>query len=308
MAPSKSPSASSSSANQSPVNISILETILGKDLWKKSEKLDKIVSVPLHEALGKKEFIALYFGAQWSPVSIAFTPHLVDFYKQANIGGSSKNTMEVVYISSDQSQQEFEEHFGIMPSSWLTMVSDTPESLKVKNDMIPLFKAFRIPCLVILHGPTGRFVTEHGVKEIQQCMNTSNIQNNKDNRANTGSTTSGVKELLQQWRTIHHKSIQEAHTLIDYGGGIMSVLLLFYHRPYLIVAVIAMAMWTPILSLIQRKPMILMGFLFLFKRHLTPKGDQNLPSQLLTVNKVGLVTSTKNKNGDNSQKRAAMFS
>ena len=105
---------------------------------------------------------------------------------------------------------------------------------------------------------------------------------NKDDAVNP-TTMTGVEELLQQWRTTHHKTIQEAHTLIDYGGGITSALLLLYRNPYVIVALIAMAIWTPIIQVINQKPMILLGFLFLFKRHMTPKGDQNIPGQLLTV-------------------------
>ncbi len=242
---------------------------MGQELWKTSEKLDKVVTISLREALGDKEFVALYFGGQGSPVSAIYTPQLVDFYKQAN---ASKNTLEIVYVSSDQSQQEFDEHFNKMP--WTAMVCDTPESLKTKNNLIQLFKAFRVPCVVVLHGPTGRFITEHGVPQIQTCM------------TDKAEVTVLVQTLLEQWRTTDTKSIQDAHKLIDYGGGTMSFLLFFYNNPYVLVALIAVALVTPILKAIYDRPMVLIGFMFLFKRYLTPKGDQNLPGPMLTASTI----------------------
>lgn len=255
----------SSPSNKTSSNMAIFETILGKDLWKTSEKLDKIVTLPLVEALGDKEFVILYFGGQWSSICTTFTPLLINFYKQAN---ASKHILEVVYVSSDQSQEEFNEHFDKMP--WTTMVCDTPELLKGKNDLIPLFKAFRVPCLIVLHGPTGQFITEHGMKQIQQCMSET-------------SSEMTVSALLQQWRTTDPKSIQIAHKLIDYGGGTMSAMIFLYNNPYVIVALIALVTMTPILHAIYQKPMVLIGFMFLVQRYLTPKGEQNLPGKLLTA-------------------------
>mmetsp|Transcript_132285 Transcript_132285/g.382449 ORF Transcript_132285/g.382449 Transcript_132285/m.382449 type:complete len:290 (-) Transcript_132285:61-930(-) len=246
----------------SKTNIAILETILGVDLWKKKD--GKLAKVSLAETVAKKEFVALYFGAQWSSYSTAFTPQLVDFCQQAHT--KNKNALEAIYVSSDATQEEFDQHFGQM-TNFSAVVSDSAERLKQKNDLIPLFKAFRVPCMCILHVPTGQFVTEHGVKDVRKCLSTDSLT---------------VHDTLNQWRDTTTKSIQDAHKLIDYGGGTMSVMMFFYQNPYLLCAFIAIAMYTSILRSIYEKPMILLGFLFLFKRYLTPKGDQNMPGKLLS--------------------------
>jgi len=303
------------SADSKDINLAIFETILGTNLWKKndaaaaaaaaassdnhnnhSHNKTVIQTVSVREALQHKEFVALYFGAHWSSVSTKMTPHLIDFEQQANSKNAPQqqkqhSTLQVIYVSSDQTQEEFQQHFvNQMPSSWLSVVSDTPEQLAKKNELIPLFKAFRVPCMVVLHGPTGQFVTEHGMPDIQKCTAASMlaVSNKKDDDPPVGHETVGlsVSDILEQWRTTPTKSIQQAHSLIDYGGGTMSVLTFAYQNPYAIIALVALVLFTPLMDLIKKQPAILIAFLFLGKRYLTPKGDQNLPGELLTTTSV----------------------
>ena len=70
---------------------------------------------PTGELLKDKELVLLYFSASWCPPCKAFSPVLMDFYKAI----SEKGKMEIVYISSDKSLQEFEEYFKKMP--WLSI-------------------------------------------------------------------------------------------------------------------------------------------------------------------------------------------
>lgn len=170
---------------------------------------------------------------------------------------------------------------GVMPENWWTVPADTPEKAKQRNDLVPLFKAFRLPSLVILHGPTGEFVTEHGVAHLNRCVTTK-----EDGNPSTSTVSldpAKVKEVLQEWRSTSTKTIQDAHKLIDYGGGTMSILRFLYANPYVVVAIIAICIYTPIIKAIAAKPMVLLGFVFLSKRYLTPKGDQAIPGCLLSM-------------------------
>lgn len=288
-------------APESSRNMVIFETIWGNEVWAKKKATNNkddsestITKVPLQGALKQKEFVALYFGAQWSKVSTEFTPHLVNFYEQANV--KNPNTLEIVYVSSDQSQEEFVQHYGrTMP--WLSVVADDADTVKKRNDLIPLFKAFRVPCMVLLHGPTGQFITEHAVKDINKWQPPATDKKTDDDTKNTSPS---ISDILEQWRNTSTKSIQDANKLIDYGGGTMSFLMFFYRNPYVICALIAIAMYTSIVQAIMKKPMVLIGFLFLGKRYLTPKGDQNLPGQLVTMESQE--SSADNKNSDNERK------
>lgn len=277
--PKKNKSSKAVATTTSSNNMAIFEAILGTHIWKKSAQ-DKIVKVPLQEALKNKEFVALYFGGQFSSVSTQFTPELVKFYQQATAGKKQPNQLEIIYVSSDQSQEEFDQHYGIMP--WAAAVSDTPEALKKKNELIPLFKAFRAPCMVVLHGPTGTFVTEHGVRDVTACMAAFGGEASEEKK-DDDAMAKAVQATLDQWRTLMTKSIQDAHKLIDYGGGTVSALNYLYKNPYLIVIIVALVLGTSILKKVWEKPAVLIGFLLLGKRYLTPRGDQNLPGTLVKI-------------------------
>jgi len=57
----------------------------------------------------------LYFSAHWCGPCRGFTPVLKQVYEEI----SSTGLVEVVFISSDQDQQSFEEYYGEMP--WLAV-------------------------------------------------------------------------------------------------------------------------------------------------------------------------------------------
>jgi hypothetical protein len=284
----KSKGVTKAAARSTAINMAIFETLLGNELWKKSEKLDKTVKVSLQEGLQGKEFVALYFGAQWSRVSTQFTPKLVEFYNQLNSNAKTKNSLEIIYVSSDQTQEEFDEQFtSLMP--WTTMPADREELVRKKTELTPLFKSFRIPAMIILDVKTGQFVSEHGVKHVNAMMaaieaSSSSISSPEDDTSSIQPPPPSVADTLEMWRKTPTKSIQDAHKLVDYGGGTMSLLVILYQNPYLVVALIAIALGTPILKAIYRQPMVLIGFMFLVKRYLTPKGEQNMPGQIVNIN------------------------
>lgn len=94
-----------------------------------------------HDLADKPVF--LYFSAHWCPPCRGFTPKLVTFYKQLK----EKKDFEIVFVSSDKSQESFEEYASQMPWAKLPFSS--------RSDKEALSKAFDvsgIPSLILL-GP-----------------------------------------------------------------------------------------------------------------------------------------------------------
>jgi nucleoredoxin len=98
--------------------------------------------------------IALYFSAHWCPPCRGFTPQLVKTYNTLKEQGKD---FEVVFVSSDKDQSQFDEYFGEMP--WLAL--PYPDRSR-KNKLSKLFGVQGIPSLVILDSdgkvinPSGR--------------------------------------------------------------------------------------------------------------------------------------------------------
>jgi len=102
--------------------------------------------------------IGFYFSAHWCGPCQMFTPELVKFYNK--IKGEGKS-FEVVFVSSDMSEGEFNQYFGTMP--W--------KALPFKDPRIPILKqkyAIRgIPSLVIVDN-TGKLITNQGRSLVEE--------------------------------------------------------------------------------------------------------------------------------------------
>ena len=94
----------------------------------------------------------------WCPPSVQFTPRLAQAYK--SIISEVKNQFEIVFISWDQSQQEFDGYFAEMPWKALTYSERTRQDNLTKK-----FNVTGIPRLVIL-SPTCQVITTTGVQDI----------------------------------------------------------------------------------------------------------------------------------------------
>eukprot|EP00252_Welwitschia_mirabilis_P001358 TRINITY_DN1123_c0_g1_i1.p1 TRINITY_DN1123_c0_g1~~TRINITY_DN1123_c0_g1_i1.p1 ORF type:complete len:579 (+),score=110.09 TRINITY_DN1123_c0_g1_i1:346-2082(+) len=103
------------------------------------------------------KIVGLYFSAHWCPPCRGFTPLLVDVYNKL----ASKGDFEVVFVSSDDGEEEFGEYFETMP--WLAVpFSDA----STKENLGEVFKVEGIPHLVIL-GKDGHVLTDSGVEIIR---------------------------------------------------------------------------------------------------------------------------------------------
>ena len=71
-------------------------------------------------------FLGLLFSANWCPPCKCFLTLLKDFYNEVNIG---KKKIEVLYVPSDPSEDDFRDHYSAMP--WMSLPYLDPRIAKL---------------------------------------------------------------------------------------------------------------------------------------------------------------------------------
>jgi len=95
---------------------------------------------------------AFYFSAHWCPPCRGFTPQLAEWYKN----GLKDKGLEIVFISDDKSEDQFDEYFSEQP--WLALdYSDR----KLKNQLNELLGVEGIPSVVIIDSD-GSVISKEG--------------------------------------------------------------------------------------------------------------------------------------------------
>ena len=86
-------------------------------------------------------FFGLYFSAHWCPPCRAFTPKLINFYEVAN---KNQKQIEIIFVTSDKNEAEFNEYFGTMPWLSITFQDESIKNLKEAFEVrgIPTFLVF----------------------------------------------------------------------------------------------------------------------------------------------------------------------
>ena len=102
-------------------------------------------TVDLDELKAGCKYIGLYFSAHWCPPCRQFTPKLIEAYKQH----LKAKGLEVIFVSSDRSPQQFAEYYGEMP--WLAIPQGDPR----KNALSKRFEVQGIPSFVVVDAQTG---------------------------------------------------------------------------------------------------------------------------------------------------------
>ncbi|EDO42086.1 predicted protein [Nematostella vectensis] len=126
-----------------------LESLLGKNL------VGKHGQISVESLSGEGKIVGLYFSAHWCPPCRGFTPKLVEFYQ--NYRSKTNNALEVVFISSDKDEGQFNNYFKEMP--WLSLPFSERER---KKKLSQKFKIAGIPTLVLLEGKDGSVITRDG--------------------------------------------------------------------------------------------------------------------------------------------------
>ena len=86
-----------------------------------------------------------FFGERRCQYSQAFTPQLIDFYHEV----AKPNNMEIIYVSSDNTQTEFHDYYQTMP--WLAMAGDTTSAARLKHNLATKLSVFKLPSLIVLY-------------------------------------------------------------------------------------------------------------------------------------------------------------
>jgi nucleoredoxin len=105
------------------------------------------------DALGGKKVVGLYFSAHWCPPCRAFTPFLGQTYEDLV---EEHSDVELVFVSSDQNLQSFQEYYGEMPFLALPY-----ENREAHRDLSVKFGVRGIPTLVFLN-EKGELITTDG--------------------------------------------------------------------------------------------------------------------------------------------------
>jgi len=99
---------------------------------------------------GADKYFGIYFSAHWCPPCKMFTPMLAKFYKAMKATGRN---LEIVFASSDQSEEQFNEYRSEMP--WVSFPFNDARIRAASSK----FKVSGIPTLVLLDGE-GKLITD----------------------------------------------------------------------------------------------------------------------------------------------------
>jgi len=122
--------------------------LLGEKLLNKDGEIDTAT------ALDGKTAVGFYFSAHWCPPCRGFTPVLAEKYKALKEAGKD---FEIVFVSSDQDEDQFKSYFAEMP--WLALPKNQE---KLNADLNKKYKCNGIPYLVIVDGKTTETLTTDG--------------------------------------------------------------------------------------------------------------------------------------------------
>ena len=141
-----------------------MEELLGNSFLRKSQnekEKDPTVYEPCD--LGElaetpPKLFALYFAAYWCPASRNFTRILNEFYNQRNLDAKE---FEVIYVSMDRTEEQFEQAYGEMAWMALPFGDDRLKSLRTR------FEVKSVPYLVVFDPETCKTVSIRGRKDVQ---------------------------------------------------------------------------------------------------------------------------------------------
>lgn len=101
----------------------------------------------------RDKFVLIYFSAHWCGPCRGFTPELASFY---SIMESKATPFEIVFVSSDRTDADFNEYYSEMP--WAALPFSERET---KQKLSKQFKVQGIPTLVVLD-TSGNLITADG--------------------------------------------------------------------------------------------------------------------------------------------------
>ena len=109
-------------------------------------------NISLSQLKDGSPLIALYFSAHWCPPCKKFTPKLDEFYTTVN---SNEKEIEIIFVSLDNSGNEFKEYYNIMPWAAVPYDSDNRELIS------EFFEIQGIPSILVFTNE-GKLIDKNG--------------------------------------------------------------------------------------------------------------------------------------------------
>ncbi len=126
-----------------------MEDLLGSKFITKEGEADS-------SCLKSPKVVALYFSAHWCPPCRGFTPVLAKFYNEVNKDGKQ---LEIVFLSSDQTEDKMKAYFAEQP--WICLPFGDPHKAACSTK----FGVKGIPSLVVLN-KDGTAATTNGRSDV----------------------------------------------------------------------------------------------------------------------------------------------
>jgi len=126
----------------------VLEGLLGNTLDAKDGRNIETAAV-----LAKASVVGLYF-AEWTKISRTLTRKLAIAYR---CGSEYRQDMEIIFISSDESEESFRESYSEMP--WLALPFSATE---IRSNLMETFAITTLPCFVLVNAKTGAVISKDG--------------------------------------------------------------------------------------------------------------------------------------------------
>uniref|UniRef100_A0A7S2L2R3 Thioredoxin domain-containing protein n=1 Tax=Skeletonema marinoi TaxID=267567 RepID=A0A7S2L2R3_9STRA len=141
--------------------------LLGSQLLVKNGNSSTPTLLDTPNALTNSRLIALYFSASWCGPCRGFTPMLIEFHNVLKEEVASSHGLEIVFVSSDRSDAEFQQYYKKMPSFKAMPFSQRELAQRAKS----LFGVRGIPSLVIIDSLSGRIVVspDESRREVHQA-------------------------------------------------------------------------------------------------------------------------------------------
>ncbi|PNH03850.1 putative nucleoredoxin 1 [Tetrabaena socialis] len=140
---------------------------------------------------GPGKVIGLYFSAHWSEPCRKFTPELAAIYSRFKQRHARKADWEVVFVSSDTSEDLWHEYLQEMP--WLALPYGDRDA---QAELAELCQVPGVPTLVLLDGETGELITQDGRSVVSNDSKAASMA-----PAATGALLPGCSTTLRRvWR------------------------------------------------------------------------------------------------------------